>query len=104
MPPENMAPSKLIKPSEISGRRIRRTSYEILVCMDPLAPLRTVGSRLAPPTEALAQAIAERLIGLVVGALDLNALLAEIDLNANFFKIDLNPSWNRSILGRCWTR
>ena len=44
--------------------------------MDPLAPLRTVGGRLAPPTEALAQAIAERVIGLVVGALDMNALLA----------------------------
>ena len=47
--------------------------------MDPLAPLRTVGGRLASPAEALAQAIAERVIGLVVGALDLNALLAEID-------------------------
>ena len=46
MPPENMAPSKLITPSEIAGRRIRRTWYEILVCMDPLAPLRTVGAGL----------------------------------------------------------
>ena len=44
--------------------------------MDPLAPLRTVGGRLAPSKETLAQAIAERVIGLVVGALDMNALLA----------------------------
>ena len=58
--------------------------------MDPLAPLRTVGGRLALPAEALAQAIAERVIGLVIGALDLNALLAEIDLNALLAQIDLN--------------
>jgi hypothetical protein len=58
MPPENMAASKLITPSENAGREIWRTRCEILVCMDPLARLRTVGDRLAPPTEALAQAIA----------------------------------------------
>jgi hypothetical protein len=34
--------------------------------VDPLAPLRSVGGRLAPPMEALAQSIAERVIGLVV--------------------------------------
>ena len=38
--------------------------------MDSLARLRTMGGRLTPPAEALAQAIAERVIGLVVGALD----------------------------------
>ena len=95
LPPENMAPSKLITPSENTGRGIRRTRYEILVCMDPLAPLRTVGGRLAPPTEALAQAIAERVIGLVVGALDLNALLAEIDLNAVLEQVDLGQVLDR---------
>src|SRR5215468_4180929 len=69
--------------------------YEILVCVDPLAPLRTVGGRLAPPTEALAQAIAERVLGLVVGALDLNALLAEIDLNATLEQVDLGQGLDR---------
>src|SRR6266516_7122594 len=36
----------------------------ILGCVDPLAPLRSVGGRLAPPMKALAQSIAERVIGL----------------------------------------
>lgn len=87
--------SKLITPSENAGRGIRRTRYEILVCVDPLAPLRTVGGRLAPPADALAQAIAERVIGLVVGALDMNALLAEIDLNAVLEQVDLDSLLDR---------
>ena len=69
--------------------------YEILVCVDPLAPLRTVGGRLAPPTEALAEAIAVRVIGVVVGALDLNALLGEIDLNAVLEQVDLGQVLDR---------
>jgi hypothetical protein len=89
MPLQNLAPSKLITPSENACRGIRRTRCEILARMDPLAPLRTVGGRLAPPTEALAQAIAERVIGLVIGALDLNALLAEVDLNAVLERVNL---------------
>ena len=86
----------------------------ILGCVDPLAPLRSVGGRLAPPMEALAQSIAERVIGLVVGAVDVNALLDEVDLNAVLDRVDLdallarvdleailnrvdiNPSWTRS--------
>ncbi len=93
--PENLAASKLITPSENAGRGIRRTRYVILVCMDPLAPLRTVGGRFAPSAEALAQAIAERVIGLVVGALDLNALLAEVDLNAVLEQVDLGQVLDR---------
>ena len=76
------------------GSRDSTNAVRVTGCVDPLAPLRTMGGRLAPPTEALAQAIAERVIGLVVGALDLNELLAEIDLNAVL---------ERSIWGRCWT-
>jgi hypothetical protein len=93
--PENLAASKLITPSENAGRGIRRTRYVILVCMDPLAPLRTVGGRFAPSAEALAQAIAERVIGLVVSALDLNALLAEVDLNAVLEQVDLGQVLDR---------
>lgn len=58
-------------------------------CVDPLAPLRMVGGRLAPPAEGLAQAIAERVVGQVVGALDLNALLAQIDVNAVLDQVDI---------------
>jgi hypothetical protein len=74
------------------------------VCVDPLAPLRTVGGRLASPAEALAQAVAERVLGQVVGALDLNAMLAEIDLNAVLEKVDINRVLDRvdldGLLGR----
>ena len=40
--------------------------------------------------EALAQAVAERAVELVVSALDVNALLDGIDLNAVLDRIDLN--------------
>ena len=40
--------------------------------------------------EALAQSIAERVIGLVVGTVDVNALLDEVDLNAVMDRIDLD--------------
>jgi hypothetical protein len=40
--------------------------------------------------EALAQAVAERAVELVVSALDVNALLDEVDLNAVLDRIDLN--------------
>src|SRR5262245_8866762 len=62
----------------------------ILGCVDPLAPLRSVGGRLAPPMEALAQSIAERAVGLVVGAVDVNAVLDEVDLNAVLERVDVN--------------
>jgi hypothetical protein len=67
----------------------------ILRNVDPLAPLRSVGGRLAPPMEALAQSIAERVIGLVVGAVDVNALLDEVDLNAVLDRIDLDGLLDR---------
>ena len=46
----------------------------ILDDVDPLARLRTVRGRLAPQMEATAQVIAERVITLVIGAVDLNAM------------------------------
>jgi hypothetical protein len=42
----------------------------ILGDVDPLAPLRSMGGRLAPPMEAMAQRIAERAISLVLDAVD----------------------------------
>jgi hypothetical protein len=40
--------------------------------------------------EALAQAVAQRAVEIVVSALDVNALLDEVDLNAVLDRIDLN--------------
>src|SRR6185436_15371541 len=67
----------------------------ILRNVDPFAPLRSVGERLAPPMEALAQSIAERVVGLVVGALDVNALLDRIDLDGLLERVDLEAVLNR---------
>lgn len=48
------------------------------------------GSRPIPRSELLAQAAAERVVELVVSALDVNALLDQVDLNAVLDRIDLN--------------
>ncbi len=45
--------------------------------------------------EAAAQAIAERVITLVVDAVDLNAILARIDLNEVIAKVDLDAVMDR---------
>ena len=45
--------------------------------------------RLVPRGEALAQAVAERAVELVVSALDVNALLDEVDLNALLDQVDI---------------
>jgi hypothetical protein len=58
--------------------------------VDPLAPLRSVGGRLAPPMEAMAQSIAERAISLVLGAVDMNAVLDLVDIEEILDRVDLN--------------
>jgi hypothetical protein len=67
----------------------------ILDDVDPLARLRAVRGRLAPQMEATAQDLAERVITLVVDAVDLNAILARIDLNALLAQVDLNAVLER---------
>ena len=47
-------------------------------------------SRLIPRSEQLAQAAADRVVELVVSALDVNALLAQVDLNDVLDRIDLD--------------
>ena len=47
-------------------------------------------SRLIPRSEQLAQAAADRVVELVVSALDVNALLDQVDLNAVLDRIDLD--------------
>jgi hypothetical protein len=42
---------------------------------------RPVEGRLVPRAEALAQAVAERALEIVVAALDMNALLDRVDMN-----------------------
>ena len=63
--------------------------------MDPLARLRSVGDRLTPPAEALAQLVAERVIELVVTALDVNALLDRVAVDPLLDRVDVDPLLDR---------
>ncbi len=58
--------------------------------MDPLGRLRSAGRRVTDPMEALAQQVAERVVGLVATALDVNALVARVDMNQLLSRVDLN--------------
>lgn len=61
----------------------------ILKLVDPLDRLRLAGKRMTDPLEALAQRVAERVVDLLVSALDVNALVQRVDLNALLDRIDL---------------
>jgi hypothetical protein len=63
--------------------------------VDPLDRLRDAGRRVTDPFEALAQRVAERVLDLVVSALDMNALLDRVDVNALVGRVDVNGLLNR---------
>ena len=50
----------------------------------------SAGRRFAGQIESIAQAVAQRVIDLVIEALDMNALIARIDLNVVLGRINLN--------------
>jgi hypothetical protein len=56
---------------------------------------RSTVRRLADQMESIAQGIAQRVIDLVVEALDMNALIARIDLNIVLARVDLNQVVDR---------
>jgi hypothetical protein len=58
--------------------------------VNPRDRLRAVGKRVTDPAETLAQEVTERVIDLVVNALDVNELAARIDLNALVGRVDLD--------------
>ena len=53
-------------------------------------PLDWARSGKRNPVEAIAQQVTERVVALLVGALDVNELAARIDLNALLSRVDLN--------------
>ncbi len=63
--------------------------------MDPSARSRPVNGRLGPRVEALAQAVAERAVELVVSALDVNALLDRVDLNGVLDQVEIERVLDR---------
>jgi hypothetical protein len=62
----------------------------ILANVNPLDRLRSVGRQLTDPAEVLAQQATERVVDLVIGALDVNELATRVDLNAVLSRVDLN--------------
>jgi hypothetical protein len=54
-----------------------------------------VNGRLGPSVEAVAQAVAQRAVEIVVSALDVNALLDRVDLNAVLDQVDIGRVLDR---------
>jgi hypothetical protein len=63
--------------------------------VDPLDRLRSAGKRVTDPLDTLSQRVAERVVDLVVQALDVNALMRRVDLNALLEQVDLNKLLSR---------
>jgi len=55
-------------------------------------------------TEALAQAVTERAVDLVMSAVDINAVLDQVDLNALLDNVDINRALDRIDLDRLLSR
>jgi hypothetical protein len=56
---------------------------------------RSASRRLAGPIEAIAQGVAQRVIDLVLEALDVNALIERINLNAVLARVEVNDLLRR---------
>ena len=56
---------------------------------------RSRSRRFAEHVESIAQAVAERVVGLAVELLDVNALIARIDLNVALGRVELNSLLHR---------
>ena len=54
-----------------------------------------MNGRLGPSMEALAQAVAQRAVEIVVSAVDVNALLDRVDLNAVLDQVDIGQVLDR---------
>jgi hypothetical protein len=58
--------------------------------VDPFERRLSIDGRLVTRREALAQAVTERAVELVMSALDVNALLDQVDLNAVLDQVDID--------------
>ena len=63
--------------------------------MDPFERQRLADGRVVTRREALAQAVTDRAVELVVSAVDVNALLGRVDLNALLDQVDINALLDR---------
>jgi hypothetical protein len=63
--------------------------------VNPRDRLLSVGRRMTDPAEALAQQVTERVVDLLVSALDMNEIAARIDLNALLARVDVDALLKR---------
>jgi hypothetical protein len=82
----------------VRGAAAARSSDTYLV--DSFERRRMAEVRPVPRSEAWAQAVAERVVELVVSALDVNALLDQVDLNAVLDQVDIDRVLDRIDLDR----
>jgi hypothetical protein len=65
--------------------------FQILAIVNPRHRLLlSAGKRVTDPAEALAQQVTERVLDLVVAALDINELAARVDVNALLGRVDID--------------
>jgi hypothetical protein len=66
-------------------------TFRILAFVNPRHRLlQSAGKRVTDPAEALAQQVTERVVDLVVSALDVNELAARVDVNAILSRVDID--------------
>lgn len=63
--------------------------------MAPRDRLFSVGKRLTDPAEVLAQRVTERVVDLLIDAIDINAILNRVDINALLARVDVNTLLDR---------
>jgi hypothetical protein len=74
----------------------RRPGAAILNHVDPIDRLRSASRRMTDPFETLAEHVAERVLDLIVHALDVNALLRKVDVNALLDRVDVTALLDRA--------
>ena len=84
-----------VSPGSPRQSEAESTCSGILTNVNPRDRLRSVGRRVADPAEELAQQVTERVVDLVVSALDINEILAHVDLNALLSRIDVTALLDR---------
>ena len=72
--------------------------------MDPFERQRLADGRVVPRREALAQAVTDRAVELVMSAVDLNAVLGQVDINQLLDRIDINQLLDRIDINRLLDR
>jgi hypothetical protein len=80
-------------------------TFRILAVVNPRHRLLlSAGKRVTDPAEALAQQVTERVLDLVIDALDVNELVARVDVNALVGRVDIDAILSRvdldALLGR----